>query len=277
MDILQIVILGLVQAVTEWLPLSSKTMDTLVYTKLFGGNSANVIPILLFLHIGTLLAATLFFRKEIVSLAKKFLSAPTIIKRHENTEIGFLFTSIFFTALLGFPILIAETFFLGKLDAGALLSVMGAGLILTGFLLTSQHRNKWRTAESATWKDGVLTGLLQGLSALPGVSRAGTSTTGLIWRGFDAESSFHLSFLLSIPTVFLAEMVLWAYQIFFSHQAAAIGAIPLIDGLALALSSFVFGYITIGVLIKLAHRINVAWLAFAFGIMMVLFGLVGIG
>ena len=277
MDILQTVILGLVQAVTEWLPLSSKTMDTIVYKNFFGGNAANVIPILLFLHIGTLLAASLFFRKEIIGLFRKYLSAPLNFKRHSETEVGFLFTAIFFTALLGFPILIAENFLLGKLDAGALLSVMGAGLILTGFLLTSQRRNKWRTSESATWKDGVLTGVLQGLSALPGVSRAGTSTTGLIWRGFDAESSFHLSFLLSIPTVFFAEMVLWAYQIFFSHQAAAIAAIPLADGLALALSSFVFGYVTIGVLIKLAHKVNVAWLAFIFGIMMLIFGLIGLG
>ena len=47
MDILQIIILGIVQAVTEWLPLSSKTMDTLLYTRIFGGSMENVVPVLL--------------------------------------------------------------------------------------------------------------------------------------------------------------------------------------------------------------------------------------
>jgi len=153
-------------------------------------------------------------------------------------------------------------FVLPALNASALLIVMGAGLVLTGFLLTSQHKNKWRSADSATWKDGVLTGLLQGLAALPGVSRAGTSTTGLIWRGFDAESSFHLSFLLSIPTVFLTEVVFWIWQ-------GGVSALPVLDGLLLAAASFVFGYFTIGALIRAAHKLNVDYLAFAFGLMMI--------
>jgi undecaprenyl-diphosphatase len=150
---------------------------------------------------------------------------------------------------------------------------MGAGLILTGFLLTTQHKHRWRASASASWQDGILTGALQGLSVLPGVSRAGCTTTGLIWRGFDAESAFHLSFLLSIPTVFIAEMLLWAAQL---AQPGA-STIPLSDGLMLAASSFVFGYITINALLKLAHRINVASLAFLFGIMMLVFGIMRMG
>ena len=72
-DILQIIILGIVQAVTEWLPLSSKTMDTVVYTQFFGGSMENVVGMLLFLHLGTLLAAAAYFRKEISRVAKGFL------------------------------------------------------------------------------------------------------------------------------------------------------------------------------------------------------------
>ena len=106
------------------------------------------------------------------------------------------------------------------------------------------------------------------------MSRAGCSTTGLIWRGFDAESAFHLSFLLSIPTVFIAEMVVWGAQMFAGNTVAPM---PLADGLAFAASSFVFGYITIDILLKIAHKINVASLAFIFGIMMLLFGLIGVG
>ena len=274
MDIVQIMILGLVQAVTEWLPLSSKTMDTLAYTRVFGGSVENVVPLLLFLHIGTFCAAAIYFRREIAGVAREFFSAPLDIDRHKRGKVGFLATAILFTGIVGVPILIIEKFLLSSLSLDLLFSLMGAGLILTGFMLTTHKANRWRTADAASWKDGILTGALQGLSTIPGVSRAGCSTTGLIWRGFDAESAFHLSFLLSIPTVFIAEMVLWGAQMLTGGNAAPM---PLADGLALALSSFVFGYITINVLLKLAHRINVASLAFLFGIMMLVFGLIGIG
>jgi undecaprenyl-diphosphatase len=273
MDVVQAIVLGIVQAISEWFPLSSKTMDTIAYTGVFGGEPGNVLPVLLFLHIGTLLAALIYFRKEILSLLREFLMAPADIERHAGTRVGFIATSIFFTGVVGIPLLLIEQFVLPRLQGDVLLTIMGAGLILTGFLLTTQHKHRWRASASASWQDGILTGALQGLSVLPGVSRAGCTTTGLIWRGFDAESAFHLSFLLSIPTVFIAEMLLWAAQL---AQPGA-STIPLSDGLMLAASSFVFGYITINALLKLAHRINVASLAFLFGIMMLVFGIMRMG
>ncbi|HXW98301.1 MAG TPA: undecaprenyl-diphosphate phosphatase, partial [Methanomicrobiales archaeon] len=121
----------------------------------------------------------------------------------------------------------------------------------------------------ATWKDGVLTGLLQGLSTLPGISRSGTSTSGLIWRGFDSEASFHLSFLLSIPTVLLAEMVFYI--------GGSLVAIPPMDGLLLALASFVFGYLTIDAVLRIVKRVNLAYVALGMGIIIIVVGLAGAG
>ena len=270
MDLLQAIILGLVQAVTEWLPLSSKTMDTILYKDFFGGSPDSVLSVLLFLHFGTLAAATLYFRREVIAVIKEAFAAFPNPKRHAEGKLGFIVAALFFTGLVGGPILLIESFLLPALDGSALLSIMGAGLILTGFLLTSQQRHKWRTAATVGWMDGVHTGALQGLSALPGVSRAGTSTTALIWRGFDAESAFHLSFLLSIPTVFAMEVVIWLFQ-------GGVSAIPIAEGAMLAASSFAFGYATIEVLIRAAHRLNVAYLAFVFGMLMLVFGLWGIG
>jgi undecaprenyl-diphosphatase len=270
MDIISIIILGFVQAVTEWLPLSSKTMDTIVYTQFFRGDNATVLPLLLYLHIGTMVAAAIFFRKEIFQLAAKLFTERKNIRRHADSKIGFLVTALAFTGIVGLPILLAEKYVLPNLDAGALFSVMGAGMIATGFMLTVQRKSRWRNYETASWKDGVLTGVLQGLAALPGVSRAGATTTALVWRGFDAESAFHLSFLLSIPTVFCTEVVFWLAQ-------GGISTIPIPEGLLLAVSSFIFGYLTISVLTKVAHKINVASLAFLFGIMMLAFGLFGLG
>ncbi|MCX8198062.1 MAG: undecaprenyl-diphosphate phosphatase [Candidatus Micrarchaeota archaeon] len=267
MDLFAILLLGMIQALTEWLPLSSKTMSALAYTML-GGKPEDILPMLIYLHAGTLLAAAIYFRKEILEMAKglSFHSANRLLEG----KAGFLASSIFFTGLVGVPILAAEKYFLPSLDGSALLSLMGAGLVFTGFLLTTQNKNRWRHEEAATWKDGVLTGALQGLSVLPGVSRAGTTTAALIWRGFDAKSAFRLSFLLSIPTVLLAELLIWISE-------SGSWSMPASDGLALAASSFAFGYLTIDALIRIAQRMNVAWLAFLFGIMMLVFGLIGIG
>ena len=286
MDIIPVIILGFVQAVTEWLPLSSKTIDTIAYTQFFKGSNATVLPLLLYLHIGTMLAAAIFFRKEIFQLISKLFGecmgvlqhsggnrlavASVRAKREADSKTGFLVSALICTGIVGFPILLVEKYVLPNLDAGALFSVRGAGLIVTGFMLTAQKKDRWRNYETAGWKDGVLTGLLQGLAALPGVSRAGATTTALVWRGFDAESAFHLSFILSIPTVFCTEVVFWIAQ-------GGVSALPFSDGILLAASSFLFGYLTIGVLTKAAHKINVASLAFIFGIMMLAFGLFGLG
>ena len=106
MDIVQIIILSLVQAVTEWLPLSSKTMDTIAYTRIFGGSMENVVPLLLFLHIGTLCAAAIYFRREIALVAREFLSAPLDIERHKRGKAGFLATGII-NVLVGLLIRVA--------------------------------------------------------------------------------------------------------------------------------------------------------------------------
>ncbi|MEM4633706.1 MAG: undecaprenyl-diphosphate phosphatase [Candidatus Anstonellaceae archaeon] len=266
MEIHEALILGLIQALTEWLPLSSKTMVVFTYIKLLGGSPEKILPILIYLHAGTLLASIIYFRKDISNLATSMIASRKILDGKQ----GFLASSLLFTGLIGLPLLAAEKYFFPMFDASALLFLMGAGLVATGFLLTTQNKNRWRDSSSANWRDGVVTGALQGLSVLPGVSRAGTTTAALIWRGFDANSAFRLSFLLSIPTVFAAEMLIWAAE-------GSNWPMPASDGALLILSSFVFGYLTIDSLLKIAQRMNVAWLAFLFGIMMLLFGLLGIG
>ncbi|MEM4554690.1 MAG: undecaprenyl-diphosphate phosphatase [Candidatus Anstonellaceae archaeon] len=270
LNLSQIILLGLVQALTEWLPLSSKTISTLVYMEFFGYDSSTVISALLFLHFGTLLAATVYFRTHIRHLLKAFISNPFSLKANSESKIGFLFSSLVMTGLVGIPLLLAQKLALPLLDGNSIYILMGAGLIVTGFLLSSKKAMADRSAENATWKDGILVGALQGLSVLPGVSRAGATTAALVWRRFNPESAFQLSFLLSIPTIFAAEILFWGFQ------NGNFASLPIHDGVLLAASSFFFGYLTIDMLIKIAQKLNLAWLAFSFGIMMLLFGLWGL-
>jgi len=261
MDYITILVLGLVQGIAEWVPISSKTQVSLAWLKGFNGDAGSIVPILLYVHIGTLLAAMIYFRKEIFEMLHKVLSKPLAKATYTEGKIGFLITSLFLTGAIGFPLLYLEKKFFPTIDTSVLFGLMGAGLVLTGLLLLSQKGSRERKKESAGWKDGVLTGIMQGLSVLPGVSRSGTSTTGLIWRGFSSEDSFHLSFLLSIPTVICAEMVFYIGGITSSF--------PITDGLLLAASSFVFGYLTLDALLKLMKKVNVSYAALAMGIIMV--------
>ena len=269
MDLLPIIILGLVQGITEWIPVSSKTQDTLVYLKLLNGNSSLVVPILIYLHLGTLLAAILYFRSDLWQMAGEIRRMPLDLRLHARGRPGFLFTALLFTGLVGIPLLLVEMKLFPAINGSFLFLVMGAGLLLTGGLLLSQRGEKLRGRDQVGWRDGVLTGLLQGLSILPGISRAGTSTTGLIWRGFDGEASFYLSFLLSIPTVLLAEMVFYA--------GGGLLSFPLADGLALALASFVFGYLTIDAVLRVVKRVNLASVCLAMGGIIIVVSLAGAG
>ncbi|MCX8194891.1 MAG: undecaprenyl-diphosphate phosphatase [Candidatus Micrarchaeota archaeon] len=271
MDLPQILLLGLVQAITEWLPLSSKTMTAAAYM-LFGGRPQDTVAVLLFLHLGTLAASVLYFRKEIANFIAH-LQRGLANKKPEAMlagRAGFFLSALFFTGIVGIPLLAIEWVVLPFLDGSSVLAVMGAGLIFTGFLITSHSSVKWREDRSANWKDGVITGLMQGLSVLPGVSRAGTTTAALIWRGFNSQSAFKLSFLLSIPVVLAAEVLIWGFS-FGSAQ------LPIEEGAMLAASSFVFGYFTIGFLMYSVRKLKVEYLAFIFGILMLLAGIYGLG
>ena len=270
MSLFQLVILGIVQGITEWIPVSSKTQVTFVYLKLFQGDPALAIPILLYVHLGTVIAATIYFRKELAEIARGIMANPLDLRGHANGKAGFLVSALVFTGVVGLPLLLAEKKFFPTLDGSLLYALMGAGLIVTGVLLVSQKGRKEREIPSVSWKDGVLTGLLQGLSVLPGISRSGTSTTGLIWRGFDSESSFYLSFLLSIPTVIFAEILL-------NYGISGMKGLPLADGAVLLLTSFVVGYLTLDGLLRAVQRINIAYVVFILGAVIILVGVSGIG
>jgi undecaprenyl-diphosphatase len=270
MNLFQLLILGLIQGIAEWIPVSSKTMVTFTYLKIFQGDPALVIPILMYVHIGTVIAATIYFRSELAAIIAEIAGNPWDLHRHANGKSGFLVTALFFTGLVGIPLLLAEKWLFPALDGSILYTLMGIGLIITGFLLLSHKKGNIREEKEVTWKDGVLTGILQGFSTLPGVSRSGTSTTGLIWRGFDSGSSFYLSFLLSIPTVILAEILL-------SYGSAGLHGLPANEGVVLLLTSLVVGYLTLDGLLRIIKRVNIAYLVFVLGLIVIAVGLIGVG
>lgn len=300
MDVLTTLVLGIIQGITEWIPISSKTQLAVAYLGIFKQDPAMLVPVILFAHIGTLLAATVYFRKELAAIARKALEKPLEKETYLKGETGFILGAVLMTGVIGLPILAAESLIFQNLDGMLIYLLMGGGLVFTGLLLMSQKGPKQREIKSAGMLDGLVTGALQGLSTIPGVSRSGTTTTALIWRGFDAESAFHLSFVLSVPTVLVAEMLLYACGIgtgpidfatsllsatgipFLAGLGAKMAAkcagtamLPITDALLLTAVSFATGYLTIEAILKFMKKVNLAHVAIVWGLMIIAFGLLG--
>jgi len=243
---LESILLGLIQGITEWLPVSSEGLVTASATFLLDKSLEDAIGISLWLHLGTALAALFSFKVEILNLTKGFMGNPSCFKG----EIGFLFLGTAVSALIGLPLLLfaGEIFQSDPTKNGiqTFTALIGIFMIVTGvILLRSKQSGKRKRNDSGTI-DAMLTGTAQGFSVLPGLSRSGLTVSVLLARGMDRRDALTLSFLLSIPAGIGAGL----YTVF------STGIILSPEHLVAVGMSFITGLVTIRILLKLADRIN---------------------
>ena len=244
MDFLTAIIAGLMQGIFEWLPISSQGNILGIFVWL-GSNPQSALQLAVMLHIGTLIAAIFYFRKEI----KKMLSYKT---EEDKTLLKFIIIATIATAITAIPCFLVLEEFLGAGVAFVLL-LLAILLIITGVI---QLMKKKVGDGSLSTKNAILTGLGQGFSVLPGVSRSGTTTSVLLFRGFTPEKAFKISFLMSIPAVLLAEVGYGLIKGFIFNEFALIALII----------AFVIGLLSMDLLIKLARKINFAYFCFLLAI-----------
>jgi len=220
MPILQTILMGIVQGLSEFLPISSSAH--LVFTSNFYKVFKNIeivqqsneeIFLDIMLHLGTLVAVIIFFRKEIWDISKALIDAcknKEILKQAQNNtainaKLGiYIIIGTVITIALALPINdVAEHLVYHP-------ALVGGLLVLTGFVLFfSEYLSKKRTEKFDTpnLKQSILIGLAQGLAVLPGFSRSGwTIATGL-FSGLNRETAARYSFLLSVPIILGASMV----------------------------------------------------------------------
>jgi len=250
MDFLTAIIAGLMQGIFEWLPISSQGNLLGIFVWL-GSNPQEAIRLAVMLHIGTLLAAIVYFRKEIKQML--FTKGQNENEKRENK---ILLTFIIIATLATIITAIPCYFFLEELLGSSvtfILLILTILLIITG---TIQLMKKKVGDGKLTTKNAILTGLGQGFSVLPGISRSGTTTSVLLFRGFKPEDAFKISFIMSIPAVFLADVAYGIFKGFIFDEFAI---------LALAIA-FVVGLLSMDILIKLAKKINFAYFCFVLAI-----------
>ena len=261
------VILGTIQGITEWIPVSSKTCVILAKIYFFNSRATlnELIQYSLFLHLGTFFAAVVYFRKDIVNILKALI-VPRQADEEGRKILIFLIITTVLTAL---GLLItdqASALAHGARHAkAALMSLIAALLIVTGVLQIRSKTVGKRTPKDLTILDGILLGLAQALATLPGLSRAGITMAALSFRNFDKEHTLKLSFLMSLPVILIGNIVKNHHAIF-SFGPQWVGA----------LTAFIVGILSIGVLMRFARRVNFGAFLIFIGAVLAIATLVGI-
>jgi undecaprenyl-diphosphatase len=245
LEFLEAIVLGVIQGVVEWLPISSEGINSLIMVNFFGKSLLEAVVYSIWLHTGTLLAAVVYFRADVLKLARNF---PAYVKNpkketEENRLTTFLIVSTALTGIIGLLLLL---FGIDKanISGAAATAFIGILLIFTGLL--QKYSKKSCEKKDITIIDSALVGGLQAFSVFPGISRSGITVSVLLLEKYTARDALKLSFLMSIPAVLVAETGL-----------ALLGKITLdVCSLVSVASSFVFGLFTINVLLKIAGRIN---------------------
>lgn len=203
MDIFKSIILGALQGIAEFLPVSSSG-HLLVTRNLLG---LGEIPVLfdVLMHIPTLVVVLLVFRKKIKQLLISiFRIIRCIIKKEklnkndkeEGNLILIIFIATIFTAIIGFAFDRMENLF------SEMPKIVGALFIITGVMLIfSQFFKGQKDYSKIKLKDGIITGIAQGIGALPGISRSGITITASLFCGLKRENAGEYSFLISIPAI----------------------------------------------------------------------------
>ncbi|MFB6145612.1 MAG: undecaprenyl-diphosphate phosphatase [Candidatus Nanohaloarchaea archaeon] len=265
MGLVQAVVIGVTQGIFEWLPVSSEAVLTLVMTNFFHQSVNQALNGAIWLHTGTMLAALAYFRKDYLDLLKdiwvktrnlEIKDIESYIKPDSTEEnlIQFLVVSTFFTGLVGGPLYL---FGLKEIHSETIFyMITAAALFLTGFLRLYQGSTE-REVDEVNWKDSVFVGFLQGFSIIPGISRSGTTTFGLLLDNFDAKTAFKLSFLMSVPAVLIGNI---GVELFSDFTVSA-------ELLLAALVAFIVGYLTIETILDIADRAEIAWICFGLGIL----------
>jgi undecaprenyl-diphosphatase len=266
------IILGIVQGISEWLPISSKTQILLISTLLLHLNFSQAYALGLFMEGGTFLAAVIYFRKE---LYKTILALVGKGGEEGKLLLKYLVIVTIVTAIVSIPIYKLVSSVNGPV-IGVPMIILGVLLIIDGFLIRFS-RNKHTThkeLKTLTIMDLIFIGISQGISALPGVSRSGTTVSAMLFMKVKPEEAFRLSFFALI----LSSIGATAVTIIFSKpQLTSVFAVfPIIYIVIAAIVSIAISLVLINALIESAKSNKITNLVFVLGIIAIIGGIIGI-
>ncbi|WP_296566581.1 undecaprenyl-diphosphate phosphatase [Ruminococcus sp.] len=209
MSFFDVIAQAVLQGLTEFLPVSSSGHLSL-YQHFTGNSGEGALMFSAILHLGTLVAVFIAFRKDILALIKELGNIfKDIFKRRftlknmnpERRMIVMIILSCFCLA----PFVIFKDWFESIAEDGSVFAEGLCFLYTSAILFMSDRCTKGeKKAGDITYKDSVTVGLFQGVALLPGVSRSGSTISAGLFSGFSRETSVKYSFILGIPVIFLS-------------------------------------------------------------------------
>jgi undecaprenyl-diphosphatase len=245
MDSLNAILLALLQGFTEFLPISSSA-HLILLPRLLGWEDQG-LAFDVAVHVGTLSAVVLYFRRELVPMAQDWLRS---LVTRENTANSRLAWAVLWGTV---PVGLAGLAFKGYIETNLrselviAATTIGFGLLL--WLADARGRGQ-RDEYSLRISDIVIIGVAQALALIPGTSRSGITMTAGLMLGLSREGAARFSFLLSIPVITLAGMMLTLDLV---KQPAAVDWGAMIIGLV---TSAITAYLCIHYFLKLLERIG---------------------
>ena len=231
LEVLQAFVIGVVQGITEWLPVSSQGVVILVQDIFFDNILTGdfLIELAILLHLGTTLAAIIYFRHSIVALLKELrhlhgnhpdphkgiVGWTTGLLRFDGGDkamqrLGsFLIVATIVSGVVGLVLLRILRQVIqddsNESNGAIFMLVIGIALLVTAFLQYNKKQGGRRETKDLNVRDALFIGFIQGFAVIPGLSRSGTTTAGLLMRNFKNSHSLKISFLMSIPVVLGSE------------------------------------------------------------------------
>ncbi|HEX8226857.1 MAG TPA: undecaprenyl-diphosphate phosphatase [Candidatus Saccharimonadales bacterium] len=245
MDLWQALLLGFIEGITEFLPISS-TGHLTIAEKLMGYSidDPDITAFTAIIQVGAVLATLLYFRKDIIGIVSAFLRG--VFRTEHRNERGYRYG---WAIILGsLPIAIVGLTFKDEIETvlRSLWFVGSALLLWSAVMWYADHKGTQdRTEASVTWKDTLIIGITQCLALIPGVSRSGATMSAGLLRGLDRVTVTKLSFFLSIPALVAAGALQSVTE--FNNISNGVGWPATIIAAA---TSFVVAYVAVAWLLK---------------------------
>ena len=277
MGYIESIVLGLVQGLTEFLPVSSSGHLALLQ-HFFGVRSDSVMIFTVMLHVGTLVSVFIMYRSDIWILIKElFLTIKDLftgkglrLQERSMRKLGvMIIVATIPTTVMGLGL----NKFFEALNTN--IPAIGIAWIVTGFLLFFADRtgDGSRNIEKMNFRNGVFIGVMQGIAICPGISRSGSTMVGGLLTGLEREFAVKFAFLISIPTI-LGAAVLEIPQALNATASGSMEAGPMLAGIVVAAVS---GVLAIKAMIKVVVAQKLKYFSYyvwALGIFAIVYKLV---
>ncbi len=262
------VLLGIIEGLTEFLPISSTGHLTIVESLLgYQIDSPDITAFTAIIQVGAVVATLVYFRNDIYRVAKAWLEGLFNKTARKKFDYGYGWAIIFGSIPIGIVGLIFQDEITSVLRS---LWVVAAALILWSFVMmfADKTAKQDRHEKDVTWKDTVIIGTAQCLALIPGISRSGATMSAGLIRGFDRVAVTRLSFFLSIPALMAAAIMQSITQ--YHHIDNGIGWGPTILA---TIVTFVVAYMAIAWLLRYISKNDYSifiWYRLALGAVLVI-------